>query len=214
MHSPYSKMLEDDSASESKFFHRQGIYDLHGHRKYVTDLERAAALMVARSRPSTSYTLLATLAYSGCRLSEALEMDGSRVDFEQRALVFRTLKKRGTLNYRVVPIPSQLLIELDRVHAIRAHQVGGRAAGERLWTWSRTHAWRLIKDILSEADVKGAAASPKGLRHGFGVTAVTKGVPLHLVQRWLGHTQMATTAIYTNALGDEERQINTRMWGR
>ena len=81
-----------------------------------------------------------------------------------------------------------------------------------MWGWSRTHAWRLIKGILVEAGVTGIAASPKGLRHGFGVTAVTKGVPLHLVQRWLGHSQLATTAIYADVLGDEERQINTLMW--
>lgn len=208
----YSKIIDCNPGSESRFFQRPGIYDVQGHRKYVTDLERAAALMVARSRPPTTYTLFATLAYSGCRLSEALEMDGSRVDFEHQALVFRTLKKRDTQKYRVVPIPSQLLIDLDRVHSVRSHQASGGAADQRLWTWSRTHAWRLVKEILSEADVKGAAGSPKGLRHGFGVTAVTRGVPLHLVQRWLGHTQMATTAIYTDALGDEERQINTRMW--
>lgn len=214
MYSHYSKIFEENSVSDSHFFRRQGVYDLHGRRKYVTDLERTAALMVARSRLPTTYTLFATLAYSGCRLSEALEIDRSRVDLEQQALVFRTLKKRGTHIYRVVPVPHQLMIDIDHVHRISPDQVSGGAAGQRLWTWSRTHAWRLIKDILSEADVKGVAASPRGLRHGFGVTAVTKGVPLHLVQRWLGHTQLATTAIYANALGDEERQINARMWGR
>ncbi|MEA3152395.1 MAG: integrase/recombinase XerD, partial [Gammaproteobacteria bacterium] len=28
------------------------------------------------------------------------------------------------------------------------------------------------------------------LRHGFGVAAVTAGVPLNLVQKWLGHAQL------------------------
>ena len=70
-----------------------------------------------------------------------------------------------------------------------------------------------MKDGLIAAGVRGAAASPKGLRHGFGVTAVTKGVSLNLVQKWLGHSQIATTAIYADAVGDEERAINARMWG-
>jgi integrase/recombinase XerD len=42
---------------------------------------------------------------------------------------------------------------------------------------------------------------PKGLRHGFGVQAVSAGIPLNLVQRWLGHSQLSTTAIYANAVG-------------
>lgn len=56
-------------------------------------------------------------------------------------------------------------------------------------------------------------ATPKGLRHGFGVAAVQSGVPLNLVQRWLGHAKLETTAIYTNAIGDEERAIAARLWG-
>jgi site-specific recombinase XerD len=38
------------------------------------------------------------------------------------------------------------------------------------------------------------------------------GVPLNLLQRWLGHAQLTTTAIYANAIGPEERQIAERMW--
>lgn len=58
-----------------------------------------------------------------------------------------------------------------------------------------------------------SAATAKGLRHGFGVAGVTNGVPLNMVQKWLGHTDIATTAIYANAIGEEERKIAERMWG-
>jgi integrase/recombinase XerD len=34
--------------------------------------------------------------------------------------------------------------------------------------------------------VKGPQATPKGLRHGFGVAAIQAGIPLNLLQRWLG----------------------------
>jgi len=56
-------------------------------------------------------------------------------------------------------------------------------------------------------------ASPKGLRHGFGVAAVSAGIPLNLMQKWLGHAQLTTTAIYANAVGAEEKDIARRMWG-
>ena len=62
----------------------------------------------------------------------------------------------------------------------------------------------------------GAAGGPahlgQGLRHGFGVAAVSAGIPLNLVQKWLGHAQLTTTAIYADAVGEEEQSIAARMW--
>ena len=55
--------------------------------------------------------------------------------------------------------------------------------------------------------------SPKGLRHGFGVHAAVSGVPLNMLQKWLGHAHLSTTAIYAGAVGKEEQDIARRMWG-
>jgi len=41
---------------------------------------------------------------------------------------------------------------------------------------------------------------------------VSAGIPLNLVQKWLGHAQLTTTAIYANAVGAEEKDIARRMW--
>ena len=65
---------------------------------------------------------------------------------------------------------------------------------------------------MREANIHGACASPKGLRHGFGIHAVSSGVPLTLVAKWMGHSSIKTTAIYTNAVGEEERKLAGRMW--
>lgn len=62
--------------------------------------------------------------------------------------------------------------------------------------------WRKIKEIMAEANIKGAQATPKGLRHGFGVYAIADcEIPLNMVQKWLGHAEIKTTAIYANAVG-------------
>jgi site-specific recombinase XerD len=73
--------------------------------------------------------------------------------------------------------------------------------------------WRAVHAIMRQARLDGPHASPKGLRHGFGVAAVSAGIPLNLVQKWLGHAQLSTTAIYANAVGAEEKDIAKRMWG-
>ena len=71
---------------------------------------------------------------------------------------------------------------------------------------------RIIKATMARAGIAGPMACPKGLRHGFGIKAVTSEVPLNMTQKWLGHSRIATTAIYTNATGPEEKQIAERMW--
>jgi site-specific recombinase XerD len=53
---------------------------------------------------------------------------------------------------------------------------------------------------------------PKGLRHGFDVNAFQSNVPPHLVQRWLGHVSLRTTAKYCDVIGPDEREFAARMW--
>jgi integrase/recombinase XerD len=80
-------------------------------------------------------------------------------------------------------------------------------------------AWLQCQRASSKGFAKRGMASPmdrmrrrKGLRHGFGVPAVSKGIALNMVQKWLGHSQLTTTAIYANAVGEEEQNIASRMW--
>jgi integrase/recombinase XerD len=55
---------------------------------------------------------------------------------------------------------------------------------------------------------------PKGLRHSLGVSAVQAKVPLTLLQRWLGHASLSSTAVYLDVAGAEEREIARRMWSK
>jgi len=65
---------------------------------------------------------------------------------------------------------------------------------------------------MNEACIAGPQATPKGLRHGYGIHAVRSGVQLHMLQKWMGHASMSTTAIYAKAVGSEELEIADRMW--
>jgi len=190
------------------------LHTADGARKYLTAGERDAFLHEAERADRQVRTLCMTLAYAGCRLSEALALTADRVDLAAGVLVIESLKKRRTGIYRAVPVPPALLDALDLVHGIREHQARrGKGRGERLWPWSRMTGWRAVHMVMDAAGLDGPQASPKGLRHGFGVTAVSAGIPLNLVQKWLGHAQLTTTAIYADAVGAEEKDIARRMWG-
>ena len=190
-----------------------GLYDGQGHRKYLSQEERRAFLAAAESASRETRTLCGLLFYAGCRISEALALTADRVDLNSDVVVFETLKKRKPGVYRAVPVPEDFLEVLDLVHGIRDAQCRrdeGRT--ERLWSWSRMTAWRRVTEVMDEAGIHGPHATPKGLRHGFGVAAVTAGIPLNMVQKWLGHAQLSTTAIYADATGGEEQSIARRMW--
>ena len=188
------------------------LHDAEGHRKYMTADERARFLAAAEQAPRETRTFCLVLAYTGCRLSEALALTADRVDLEAGVVIFESLKKRRTGVYRAVPVPSGVLDALDLVHDLKALQRRVQARKTRLWPWSRVTAWRRVAAVMRDARIDGPQASPKGLRHGFGVRAVNAGIPLNMVQKWLGHAQLSTTAIYADAVGAEEQAIAARMW--
>lgn len=186
------------------------LYDHNGQRKYLTVAERQRFLDAARAAGPEVYTFCATLAYTGGRISEILALVPKRIDFEDGLVVLPCLKKRRPGVNRAVPVPEALLRELDRVHDIRVRQ--SQSDDHRIWPWGRTTGWKRTKDAMTSAGIFGRKASPKGLRHSFGVNTIQAQAPLTLVQRWLGHTRVATTAIYADAVGDEERSIAGRFW--
>lgn len=66
---------------------------------------------------------------------------------------------------------------------------------------------------MKATDITRPHSTPKGLRHAFGIKGVGSQVPLNVVQKWLGHAELSTTAIYADAVGAETKQIAQRMWG-
>ena len=66
---------------------------------------------------------------------------------------------------------------------------------------------------MRSAGIPTFCATPKALRHAFGVVGVSEAkVPLNMMQKWLGHARIEKTAISANAVDPEERAIARRMW--
>lgn len=186
------------------------LYTASGKRKYLTPDERTRFIAAARRCPCPKLrTFCLMLAFTGCRISEALAIRAHAIEHGAGFVAIRSLKKRKRVTViREVPVPADLFIELEEVHALSECD-----PDERLWTWCRSQAWLLVKGVMREAGIApGIHATPKGLRHGFGIHAVRRKVPVNLVQRWLGHARLETTMIYLDAVGDEEREFAARMW--
>lgn len=197
------------------------LHDPQGNRLYLNAAERAAFAEAAVKAERRVKCLCLTLLHTGCRVSEALEIDPRRIDLDERTITIRSLKKRKGKGgaqrsvFRSVPVPASLAETLDMVFGIREIQ-GRKKFAEMtapLWPFTRMHAWRLVTGIMDAAGIAdGPHKTPKGLRHAYGINALQKGIQLNMLQKWMGHADMKTTAIYANAIGQEEREIASRMW--
>ena len=188
------------------------LYAPSGGRKYLNAAERRRFTKAAARAVAEVHLFCLTLFFSGGRISEILALTPAGIDLESCVLTIRTLKRRKPGIIRQVPLPRPFISRLNRFFGIRRRQGDPLEATTRLWRWSRTTAWRRVKEVMATAGVSPTAAMPKGLRHGFGVNAMANWVPQHLVQRWLGHASPKSTAIYCDVCGPDERRFAARMW--
>lgn len=133
------------------------------------------------------------LRWTGMRVSEARSLRIRDVDLQAGSIRIRVSKSDSGI--RVVPIASELRLELDRwFDHLREH---GRYAGEApvLCTERGTpmlsqYIWRVVKRVGERAGVK---ASPHTLRRTFGSHLLNRGMRLETVSRLLGHSDVRVT---------------------
>jgi integrase/recombinase XerD len=194
--------------------HQGGLFSPTGTRKYLTTTERRRFQQAIEDLAPVRRLFCAVLLWSGGRVSEVLALTPDAVDLDGGNIALVTLKRRQRGAIRQIPLPRPVVDELSSAFQIHKRQADPVDAHTPLWPWSRTTAWRLVKKAMTSAAVTTHAATPKGLRHTFGVSAFQANVPPHLVQRWLGHASLRTTSIYGDVLGKEERRFAARMWRR
>ena len=178
------------------------LHGRNGKRKYLNLVERELFIKASHQLPLQRKAFCLLLAYTGCRISEALQQNRQTLDVLELAVIFETLKQRRRGVFRSVPIPKELmelLLELP---------------DDRFFDFSRTTGWRIVKQVMSNAQIEGFEHTmPKGLRHSFGITHSTAKTPQNLIQRWMGHAKAETTRIYQDAVGVEERAFASATWG-
>ena len=188
-----------------------GLYSARGRRKYLTRGERQRALEATADIDPGQGLFAIMLAWTGARVSELLAVTPDDCDLERSVICLRTLKRRKPV-VREVPVPPASMLLLDQHFGLRARRLDTHARYARLWPVSRVTAWRWIKSLMEAADISGAPACPRGFRHGYGVLALHSGIPINLLQRWLGHSRLTSTAIYADAAGPDEFLLAERLW--
>jgi integrase len=190
---------------------QSSLYTDGGERKYLNRQERGRVLRAMKQLEPERALFALLLAWTGARVSEVLAVEPGSFQVERSVVALRTLKRRRP-HVREIPIPPELMAAIDAHFNLAVLQRDPTAANRRLWRFSRVTAWRCVKGAMRQAGIQGRRACPRGLRHGFAIAALQAAIPITLVQRWLGHAGLATTAIYTQFCGAEEANFAARLW--
>lgn len=180
-----------------------------GQRKYVNSYERTNIAHNCLDLEPHHSLFCMVLIETGCRISEALNLRVCNIDIKNMSVTFECLKKRKKGIFRTIPVSKSLIRKIDRAFDLSSGKIEPEM---KLWNFSRMTAYRQVMSAIRAANVQGPQAMPRGLRHGFAVAALEAEIPITLVQKWMGHADLSTTAIYTEVLGAEERRIASRMW--
>jgi site-specific recombinase XerD len=150
--------------------------------------------------------LIVVLWRGGLRISEALALAETDVDPRRGSILVRHGKgdKRREagmddwgfehlqhwLDHRIALPVGPLLSVID-----------GPKAGRR--AWSATSARRELRTLASRAGVRRRFA-PHQLRHAHAVELAREGVPVNIIQRQLGHSDLGTTSTYLQGIDPSE----------
>jgi len=190
-----------------EFQNKQSLFSRNGERKYLNQEERKQFLQGTQNLPFARKLFCQLLYYTGARITEIYDIKTIQIDFSDKVVLIRTLKRRRDDIYRQIPIPELLLSELKKFVTSKCIV----NEDENIWPFSKRTGLRTVKKIMRSNNIQGIKACALGLRHGFAVHAVSK-VPQTQVQKWMGHAYITTTALYLNVSGVEERQWAKRLW--
>ncbi len=156
--------------------------------KYISYEEILASLqLIDRSTLMglRDYALILFLYASGCRISEALNVQ--RGDIVDGWLKIRFAKGEKERIVPLAPIATEALEHYLQKQKLSSPYIWLNYRGEPL---SRISAYKIVKKYLG--------ISPHVLRHSFASSLIIGGADLRVVQELLGHSSLETTQIYTH----------------
>jgi site-specific recombinase XerD len=175
--------------------------------EFYTDPEADAVIEWAAAQPGLRWqvgrVLLLTLRYTGLRMKELVNLRTEEIDLDARRI---SLVGKGR-KPRVVPIPhlladvlreylDELRPSLPKSAYLFANPMGNRSLRGR-------YGPRALHNLVVEAGTSagvGGRHFPHRWRHTYATSLIRRGVDIHIVQRLMGHSNIATTSRYLHLL--------------
>ena len=154
-------------------------------------------------------TIFELLYSSGLRISEAIDLKLSDIDFDNSLIhVIRKGAKK-----RLVPAGKEALRLLVKYIKNSRPAILGSRESEFLFVskkgsqLNRKSVWRLLKNYVSGTEIQ-KNITPHTLRHSFATHLIENGADLRSVQELLGHMDISTTQVYTHMARKKLQEIH------
>jgi integrase/recombinase XerD len=150
--------------------------------------------------------LVELLYATGLRVSELVSLTMSSVDVDSGVLF---CMGKGSKQRRV-PVGRSAIEWLQRYQSARRALLSGRESQSLFVGYlgvpvTRQSVWAMLKRHAFKAQIRGV--TPHVLRHSFATHLLEHGADTRSVQAMLGHSDLATTQIYTHVTGERLRSV-------
>ena len=155
-------------------------------------------------------TLLELIYGTGLRVSELVSMPLSAINKNSEIILIKGKGKKE----RLVPISSSArnatinwLFFRDKMKTKENSKKYLFPANSNLGHISRVQFFNILKKISKHAGLINKKISPHVIRHAFATHLLSNGADLRIIQSLLGHSDIATTQIYTHVLEDQKKSL-------
>ncbi len=168
--------------------------------KWLTKGEKYRVLRTAlKEKDSRNKVIILMLLLSGLRASELVNLKPDDVYLSDRKGFLDVLGKGN--KKRIVPIPNDLRKPLGEYLVNRKAISTWLFSSQRGEKLTYIGLYQLCVEIGKKAGVE--ELTPHVLRHTYCHDSVSKGIPLHIVQKMAGHAKLDTTLLYTQPSQEE-----------
>lgn len=176
------------------------LIESKSERKYLTLQEQEELIRISADN-SRNHVIILLMLHAGCRITEALNLCTSNIDFRGRLVHISSLKKRKDHKVRVRKVPlSHLLYKALIDYCTQMNLSGDQMLFERNGVMlTRTAINKVLRKYeMRSSLLAGTNIHPHKLRHTFATMLRTEGAKTEDIKDALGHQNISTSLIYAH----------------
>ena len=202
----YLEKEENEKCNPSEFIDRPKTAKTLPHTLSIEEINKLLDIKLISPFDYRNKAMLELMYGSGLRVSELISLTVYDIDFKNAII---RIKGKGSKE-RIVPINDIAIFYLKeylnkRNLLIKKRQSNYLFLNSRGNVISRQGFFKNLKEILQEKELD-KNISPHSLRHSFATHLLNGGADLRSIQMLLGHSDIATTKIYTHISNEKVKK--------